>query len=90
MFTTISKNMAQIPWFSLVFHHFLHGFDVRIFHVQADSPWLLGVVVGSEAMDATEMTSLLNAQVVTGDAQRIFSSVEETRRRRCGSRTGAH
>lgn len=43
---------------------------------KADSPWLLGVVVGSEAMDATEMTSLLNAQVVTGDAQRIFSSVE--------------
>ncbi|CAL1157878.1 unnamed protein product [Cladocopium goreaui] len=57
---------------------------------KADSPWLLGVVVGSEAMDATEMTSLLNAQVVTGDAQRIFSSVEETRWRRCGSRTGAH
>lgn len=43
---------------------------------KADSAWMIGVAVGSVAMDATEMTSLLDANVVTGDAERIFTAVE--------------
>ena len=37
---------------------------------------MIGVTVGAVSMNATEMTGLLRANVVTGDADRILTSVE--------------